>query len=282
MDKGSKRYIPVFEGLLTHDHIDKMGFSVFLFMELLRRSKGTPRVEVTYRDLQEKLGKPIRTLENWMKNLRDENYITVEGKNPMIVTIKKYRSIKSGEIQPLQDPESKGTNPPEMVGHNPPNMVGPEKPNPPGMVETSPNMVGPNAITPVKTDISEPPLKYKNKRESLSLKKSSNSKPKNGKKTNPEVTIIRCHFYKEFEKTHGYEPYMDGKHSAIFKRLLEGDKENGNPPIRIEELKELITKFFVLRDGNIFEKRHPVEWLPGQINALRGKKKQSEELEVAL
>ena len=87
-DKGSNRYIPVFEGLLAPEHIQKLGLSVFLFMELLRRSKGTPRVEVTYRDLQEKLGKPIRTLENWMKNLRDENYITVEGKSPMIVTIK--------------------------------------------------------------------------------------------------------------------------------------------------------------------------------------------------
>jgi len=52
MAEGSNRYIPIFEGLLTLEHINKLGVAVFLFIELLRRSKGTPRVEVTYRDLK--------------------------------------------------------------------------------------------------------------------------------------------------------------------------------------------------------------------------------------
>jgi len=279
MDKGSKRYIPVFEGLLTHDHIDKMGFSVFLFMELLRRSKGTPRVEVTYRDLQEKLGKPIRTLENWMKNLRDENYITVEGKNPMIVTIKKYRSIKSGQIQPLQDPDSKGTNPPEMVG--------PEKRNPPGMVETSSNMVGPNAITPVKTDISEPPLKYKNKRERNPSKTFNSSKPEKPKqadpKTNPAIKVAMDHFHVEYLRIHGVPPRMNGgKHGAVYKRILEGSGETGNTPLSIDKLKEVITGFLSQKNKTVASAGYPIEWLENSINGLMLKEKETEQLEVSL
>jgi len=276
--QGSNRYIPVFDGLMAPKHIKKLGIAVFLFIELLSRTKGKPRITVTYRELQDQLGKPIRTLENWMNRLREGNYISVEGKTPMVITIKKYRLIKDRKIQPLPESEIRDTNPPKMVGSNPQDLVGQEnRTNPPKMVGTSPKMVGSNPPTPLKPETSKPSLKNKKKRESLSPKKSSDSKPKAGKKTNPDIKAAIDHYHDEFLRIHGFKPQINGAAAKTFQRLLErdGGRSLGN-------IKGLITAYLSLSDQKLKDKGFPVTWFPESINGILMNKKQSEELEVSL
>lgn len=278
MSEGSERYIPVFEGLLDPDHIEKLGTSVFLFIELLRRSKGKPIVEVTYRDLQLKLGRPkkpekgknqYRTLEDWMKKLKTGNYISVEGKNPMVVTIKKYRTIKYGKIQPLPDLESKEGTPRNTVEPTPQESVEQGKTIPRESVETTRKSVGPGSPTPLKPCTSKPPIKYKNKREISSLKTLPDSKPKLNKKTNPDIRVAVDHYHDEFVRIHGIKPTINGAHAKIFQGLLgDGGRSLG-------EVMELTTGYLSLDDEKLKSKGFPVEWLPGNINGLLLKKKQS-------
>lgn len=287
--KGSKKYTPIWNGLWDHKHAMQMGKAVFLYGELLSRSKGKPIVRVTYQELHDAMGSPIRTLENWMRCLKDGNYISIEGKNPMTVTINKYRLIKNGKIQSLPDTKTEDTNPqevavsnpPEMVGPNPQDLVGQENINPPDMVETSPNMVGPSPITPLKTVISKPSLKYKKKTQegvcnSGDLKGSKKpSKSKESKPINPGVKILMDHYHNEFLRIHGSKPELSGSAGARagkeFKDLLEA---NGRT---VDDFKELITNYLSLRDSALQEAGYPIAgWFPNRINGLLLQKKQHE------
>ena len=281
--EGSKRYIPVFEGLVTHDHIDKMGITVFLFIELLRRSKGKPTIETTYQNLKEKLGKPVRTLESWMSKLKDGDYISVKGKNPMIITIKKYRSIKYGKIQPLPDAANKDTNPQEVAGQenpDPQEVAGQENPDPQEVAGTSQEVAGSKPPTPLKTETPKPSLKYKNKTQghggnfgdSKGIKKPPKSKE--SKQPNPGVKILIDHYHDEFLRIHGSKPELGGNTGARaakeFKDLLEA---NGRT---LEEFKGLITDYLSLKDPKLHEAGYPVPWFSNRISGLLLQKKQPE------
>jgi len=244
------------DGLWDLKHYEKMGIAIFLFGELLSRTNKAGKVQVTYPAIQEQTGIPIRTLERWMRVLKQEGYVTVSGKNPMTIEIQNFRLIRNGRI--------------------PSNMSGQENSIPSNAAETSQNMSGPDSLTPLETYTSKPFLKDKKKRESLSLESESKPNTKADKKTNPDVTFAVRHFHDEYQHIHGIKPLINGKHSAILKKLLEGDKENENPPIEIGKLKEIITAYLSQTDNNLKEKGFPIEFLPGNINGLLLKKKQPE------
>lgn len=267
---GSKKYTPVWEGLWDHKHAVQMGKAIFLYGELLSRSKGRPTVEVTYQELHEAMGTPIRTLEYWMNRLKKQRpgkeggYISVEGKNPMIITIDNYRKTKDGKPQ-------------DVAVSIPQEIAGQEIHKSQDVAETLQNVAGPNAVTPLTPDASKPSLKDKKKRESLSPKNSSDSKPKAGKKTNPDIKIAIDHYHDEFLRIHGFKPQINGAAAKTFQSLLEG---NGGRPLG--EIKELITDYLSIPDQKLKDKGFPVTWFPESINGILLKKRQSEELEVSL
>ena len=112
------------------------------------------------------------------------------------------------------------------------------------------------------------PITRPNKRESISLNKSSDSKSIDGKKTNPDIKIAVDHYHDEFYKIHGFKPTINGAAVKTFQRLLKDDG------IGIDELKELIPGYLSLNDDYVRNRGYPVELLPKKINALRLHKKQ--------
>lgn len=256
--RGSKKYTPVMDGLWDWKHVQKMGTAVFLFGALLSMTDKTGRVKTTYSAIVEKTEIPLRTLERWMNILKREEYIIVSGKNPMTIEIQNFRLIRNGRI------------PSNVAGPIPPDMSGQENPKPPNVAETLQNVAGPDSLTPLETDKSKPPLKYKNKKESLSPKKSSGLNPKAEKKTNPDIKVAIDHYRSEFVRIHRFKPHINRAAGKTIQQLLEADGRS------LEEVKTLTTDYLNLPDPKLKEKGFPVEWLPGNINGLLLKKKPPE------
>jgi len=148
MKKGSTKYAPIFNGLWDIKHVQKMGMAVFLFGELLDRVGSKGEVEVSYRELFDKTEIPIRTLERWMQKLKSGNYISTQGKNPMIVKIANFRLIKNGRFfTPIEHENS-----------------------PSNVAETLQNVAGPDSASLINTVNSTTLLKYKSNKRSTSKK----------------------------------------------------------------------------------------------------------------
>ena len=163
MSKGSTHYAPIFNGLWDIKHVKKMGMAVYLFGELLDRVNSKGKVEVSHHEISEKTGIPIRTLERWMSILRAGNYISVQGKNPMLIKISNYRRIRGGQISTQNDPENI---PPDVAGSDttkPPDVAAQNAPlKPPDVAETLQNVAGLKSSSPNKTVSSKPLFKIKN------------------------------------------------------------------------------------------------------------------------
>ena len=125
----------------------------------------------------------------------------------------------------------------------------------------------PNKIGQITQTIHLSENTTENTTDTLSLKKSSGSKPKPSNTTNPEIRLAVDHYHAEFIRIHGIRPVINGAAAKTFQGLL-GD--GGRP---LGEGKELTTAYLSLPDENLKAKGFPVEWLPGNINGLLLKKK---------
>ncbi len=273
---GSNKYTPIWNGLWTEKHIRKMGVAIYLFGQLLSQSKGNPKVEVTYTELIEIMGTGKRTLENWMKKLKAGNYILVDGKNPMIITINKYRKTKNPKIPSLEGQDLLKNTPPKLVVSVPPNLVEERNSLPLDQVETQQKLVVPNSTKPLNSNNSKSFLKIKNIYTNESNNFGAKNKPKTSSKSdhkkskNPDVKSAVDFYHNEFLRIHNLKPTLNGAAAKTFQSLLEKD---GRP---IEELKSLITSYLLLDDHKLKEAGYPVIWFPSRINGLMLKQKQPE------
>ena len=70
-------------------------------------------------------------------------------------------------------------------------------------------------------------------------------------------------------RIHGIKPIINGAAAKTFQVLL---RDGGRP---LAEVMELTTGYLSLPDENLKAKGFPVEWLPGNINGLLLKKKET-------
>jgi hypothetical protein len=95
MKTGSVRFTPVWNGLWQGKHIRRMKEAVYLFGFLLSCANKEGVVRTSYRDLSNKMDVAERTLAYWMATLKREGYVEVKKSTTMVITIQKFRRIKS-------------------------------------------------------------------------------------------------------------------------------------------------------------------------------------------
>ena len=90
-------YALIREGLITGEHVDRMGMALWLYEYLQLRcyftgpQAGTSVATYTHLDASKVLNRSVLTVKRWMETLVDEGYVTTVRVNQgLVVTITKY------------------------------------------------------------------------------------------------------------------------------------------------------------------------------------------------
>jgi len=122
---GSRWYFPIFEGLISAKHRDRMGPAIWLYLWLLSRAwvaRDGGTLKYNHEQTAVDLGCTSRTVKSWFKTLQEHEYIETRARNPydLDVRVTNWRLIeewleaKAAEVKvssPLSHREVKKVSP---------------------------------------------------------------------------------------------------------------------------------------------------------------------------
>jgi hypothetical protein len=94
---GSERFTPIWNGLWSQKHHNKLGPAWMLFGFLLSKASKNGEVKISYQTISDKTDVSIRSLGYWMRILKKEKYVSVKKAQTMIIQIHNFRSIKDAK-----------------------------------------------------------------------------------------------------------------------------------------------------------------------------------------
>jgi len=252
-------------------HYRRMGNALWVYLNLhMGADLETGQLFRTYQTISDETGIPEPTIRKMMKKLEAGKYIqTVRLARGLHIQILKWEPVKKKKRVSIPGQSKTGVIVQKSKSDRPKKNIvsisGQSLSN--GNDESKPPRVSTSGR-------SNETLNETQKREvPFSLSKSSKKKTKAAQKTNPDIKVAVNHYSREFFRIQGEKPRINGAHGAIYKQLLEGDEEKGNPPMPILEIKELTTSYLSQQDAKLREKGFPVEWLPAHITGLKLQKK---------
>lgn len=112
---GSRWWFPVREGLITIEHVQKMGPALVLYLYCLKYATVAQRKGDFYYnhvDASNELGTPLRTIKRWFARLQQHGYITYRGRvrHGLEVAVTKFHPVEDmageGSVKWSQRPDA--------------------------------------------------------------------------------------------------------------------------------------------------------------------------------
>jgi len=231
--------------------------AVYLFGFLLSCANKNGVVRMSYRDLSNKMDVAERTLTYWMAILKREGYVVIKKSTTMIITIQKFRPIKSKKDKDTISQNLAGlAHKTSQVSAGPKNETWqpPAKPSGNSLLDPEQDLAGLNSINPDKQGTSSDSL-------NTSKIKSNNINKALTLDSNSDIHQLIDHCKTEFHRIHGIEsPYITGAACKTLKALTASRPD--------AEIKTLVTQYLSLDDAALRSKGFPIEWMMTRINEL--------------